>query len=244
MLKGKTALVTGGSTGIGRATVFELAKNGANIIINYFVNDKESQNVAEQIKKLGVQCIVVKADVTNFDEVKKMAETAQKQFKNIDILVNNAGIVKDRTLKNMTKEEWDAVINTNLNSVFYVTKSILPLIGEGGRIISISSIIGQYGNFGQSNYAASKAGIIGFTKSLAKELGKKKITVNAIAPGFVKTTITKDIPFIRKKMINYMTPLKDEAEPEDVANVVAFLASDKARYITGSVINVDGGLAF
>jgi|TARA_B100002003_G_scaffold244663_1_gene271119 3-oxoacyl-[acyl-carrier protein] reductase len=244
MLKGKTALVTGGSTGIGRSTAFELAKNGANIIINYLANDKEANDVAEQIKKLGVECIAVKANVTNFDEVKKMAETAQKQFKNVDILINNAGIVKDRTLKNMTKDEWDAVINTNLNSVFYVTKAILPLMGEGGRIISVSSIIGQYGNFGQSNYAASKAGIIGFTKSLAKELGKKKITVNAVAPGFVKTTITKDIPFIRKKMISYMTPLKDEAEPEDIANVIAFLASDKARYITGTVINVDGGLAF
>ena len=143
MLKGKTALVTGGSTGIGRSTAFELAKNGANIIINYLANDKEANDVAEQIKKLGVECIAVKANVTNFDEVKKMAETAQKQFKNVDILINNAGIVKDRTLKNMTKDEWDAVINTNLNSVFYVTKAILPLMGEGGRIISVSSIIGS-----------------------------------------------------------------------------------------------------
>ena len=142
----------------------------------------------------------------------------------------------------MTEEEWHAVINTNLNGVFYVTKLILPLIRDGGRIISISSIVGQYGNFGQCNYAAAKAGIIGFTKSLAKELGKKKITVNAVAPGFVKTSITQNIPFLRKKIINYMTPLKEEAEPEDISNAVVFLASDKSRYITGTVINVDGGL--
>ena len=182
--------------------------------------------------------------MSNFDEVMQMADTIQKKFGKVDILVNNAGIVRDRTLKNMTKEEWNAVINTNLTGVFHVTKSILPFMGEGGRIISISSIVGQYGNFGQCNYAAAKAGIIGFTKSLAKELGKKKITVNAVAPGFVKTSITKDIPFFRRKIINYMTTLKEEAEPEDIANVIVFLASEKSRYITGSVINIDGGLAF
>ena len=244
MLKNKTALITGASTGIGKATAIELAKNKINVVINYYSNKKEAEEVVSNIKKYGVESIAIKADVSNFDEVKQMTETIQKKFGKVDILVNNAGIVKDRTLKNMTVQEWQAVINTNLNGVFYVTKSILPLMGEGGRIISISSIIGQYGNFGQCNYAAAKAGIIGFTKSLAKELGKKKITVNAVAPGFVKTSITKNIPFFRKKIINYMTPLKEEAEPEDIANVIAFLASDKARYITGAVINIDGGLAF
>jgi 3-oxoacyl-[acyl-carrier protein] reductase len=244
MLKGKIALVTGASRGIGKAIAIELAKNKADVIINYYNNDEEPQKVVDEVKKYGVKSIAVKADVSNFDEVNQMASTIEKSFGKVDILVNNAGIVKDRTLKNMTKEEWCAVINTNLNSVFYVTKAILPLIGEGGRILSISSIIGQYGNFGQCNYAAAKAGIVGFTKSLAKELGKKKITVNAIAPGFVKTSITKGIPFLRKKIINYMTPLKEEAEPEDIANAVAFLASEKARYITGTVVNVDGGLAF
>lgn len=244
MLKGKIALITGASTGIGKATAIELAKNGANVIINYYSGDKEAEDVVKEIKKSGVESIAIKADITKLNEVENMANVIQQKFKKIDILVNNAGIVKDRTLKNMTPEEWNAVINTNLNGVFYVTKTILPLINEGGRIISMSSIIGQYGNFGQCNYAAAKAGIIGFTKSLAKELGKNKITVNAIAPGFVKTSITKDIPFFRKKIINYMTPLKEEAEPEDIANVIAFLASAKARYITGTVINVDGGLAF
>jgi len=244
MLKEKIVLITGASTGIGKATAIEFAKNKVNVVINYYSGDEEAQKVVEEIKKYGVESIAIKADVTKVDEVEQMASTIQKKFGKVNVLVNNAGIVKDRTLKNMTNEEWHAVINTNLNGVFYVTKAILPLIGEGGRIISISSIVGQYGNFGQCNYAAAKAGIIGFTKSLAKELGKKKITVNAIAPGLVKTSITKDIPFFRKKIIDYMTPLKEAAEPEDIANAVMFLASEKARYITGSVINVDGGLVF
>jgi 3-oxoacyl-[acyl-carrier protein] reductase len=242
MLKGKTALVTGASRGIGEAIAIEFAKNNANVIINYYNDLEEAQKVVDKVKKYGVESIAVKADVSNFDEVRQMADAIQKKFGKVDVLVNNAGIVKDRTLKNMTEEEWHAVINTNLNGIFYVTKLILPLIRDGGRIISISSIVGQYGNFGQCNYAAAKAGIIGFTKSLAKELGKKKITVNAVAPGFVKTSITQNIPFLRKKIINYMTPLKEEAEPEDISNAVVFLASDKSRYITGTVINVDGGL--
>lgn len=242
--KEKVVLITGGSTGIGKATAIEFAKNKANVVINYYSDDQEAEQVVQEIKKYGVDSIAVKADVTKIDEVKKMADSIKEKFGKVDVLVNNAGIVKDRTLKNMTQEEWHAVINTNLNGVFYVTKTILPLMGEGGRIISLSSIVGQYGNFGQCNYAATKAGIIGFTKSLAKELGKKKITVNAVAPGFVKTNITKDIPFIRKKLLNYLIPLKEEADPEDIANVIVFLASEKARYITGSVINIDGGLTF
>lgn len=242
MLKGKTALITGASRGIGKATAIEFAKNNANVVINYYLDDAEAEETVKEVKKYGVECISVKADVAKFDEVMQMADIVQKHFKKVDILVNNAGIVKDRTLKNMTLEEWHAVINTNLNGTFYVTKAILPLMGEGGRIINISSIVGQSGNFGQTNYAASKAGIIGFTKSLAKELGKKKITVNAIAPGLVKTTITENISFFRKKMMNYMIPLKEEAQPEDIAGVIAFLASEKSKYVTGSVINVDGGL--
>ena len=244
MLKGKTALITGASRGIGKAIAIELSKNNCDVIINYRGNKEEADGVVEEVKKYGVSAMAIKADISNFEEVKDMMEVIQKNHKKADILVNNAGIVRDRTLNKMTPDEWNSVINTNLNGVFYVTKSVLPLMGEGGRIISISSIVGQYGNFGQCNYAAAKAGIIGFTKSLAKELGKKKITVNAVAPGFVKTAITKDMPLFRKKIINYMTPLKEEAEPEDIADVVAFLASEKSRYITGAVINVDGGLAF
>jgi 3-oxoacyl-[acyl-carrier protein] reductase len=244
MLKGKIALVTGASRGIGKAIARELGENNAKVIVNYNSNSEEANKVVEQIKGHGADAVAIKANVSDFEEVKKMAEAVEKDFRKVDILVNNAGIVRDRTLKNMSLDEWHSVINTNLNGVFYVTKNILPLIPEGGRIINISSIVGQYGNFGQSNYAAAKAGIIGLTKSLAKELGKKKITVNAIAPGFVNTDIIKHIPFLRKKLVNYITPLKEEAEPEDIANAVAFLASDRSRYITGAVLNVDGGLAF
>jgi 3-oxoacyl-[acyl-carrier protein] reductase len=244
MLNGKTALVTGASRGIGKAISIELAKNKAKVIVNYNKNEAEAKKVVSEIKKYGSEGIPIKADVSNFDDVKAMIDNIQKSFKKVDILVNNAGIVRDRTLVKMSIEEWNSVINTNLNSLFYVTKSVLPLMHEGSRIINISSIIAQYGNFGQSNYASSKAGIIGFTKSLAKELGKKKITVNAVAPGFIKTDIVKDMPFFKRKILKYMIPLKDEGNPEDIAAVVSFLASEKSRYITGSVINVDGGLAF
>ena len=244
MLKGKTALVTGASRGIGKAIALELGKNDANVIINYNRNQTEAEKVVKEIRSYGSHSIAVKADVSSFDEVSMMAEQIQKEFSKIDILVNNAGIIRDRSLGKMSLDEWHSVIDTNLNGLFYVTKQMLPMLKENGRIINISSIVGQYGNFGQANYAAAKAGIIGLTKSLAKELGKKKITVNAVAPGFIKTDIIKDMPFFKRKIIRYMIPLKEEGNPEDVANAVVFLASEKSRYITGSVINVDGGLAF
>ena len=171
-------------------------------------------------------------------------ERVKDNFKTLDIVVNNAGITKDRTLKNMTREEWQQVIDVNLTGVFNVSKAALEILNENGRIINISSIVGIYGNFGQTNYAASKAGVIGFTKSLAKELAKRKITVNAIAPGFIKTELTDKIPFIRKKIIERMIPLKEIGVPEDVANAVVFLASQKSRYITGEVLHITGGLIF
>ena len=240
----KVALVTGASRGIGKAIAIELAKNSVNLAVNYYRDEKEADVVVEMLKKLGVDAIAVKADVSKFEECAAMAEVIKKKFGYLDILVNNAGAIYDRTLKNMTKEQWELVVKTNLDGTFYVTKNALPLIREGGRIINISSIVGISGNHGQTNYAASKAGIMGFTKSLAKELGKQKITVNAVAPGFIETYMTKDIPFIRKKIIMAMTPLGKPGMPEDVANLVAFLASDKAGYITGEVICVDGGLSF
>ncbi len=240
----KIALVTGASRGIGRAIALELAGNGMNVVVHYHSDEKEANSVVDEIKKLGGEGNAVKADISKFEECTAMIEALKKKFGSMDVLVNNAGAISDRSLKNMTKEQWDLVVRTNLDGVFNVTKNALPIIRENGRIINISSIVGISGNHGQTNYAASKAGVIGFTKSLAKELGKQGITVNAVAPGFVETYMTKDIPFIRKKIIMAMIPLGRAGKPEDVANLVAFLASDKSSYITGEVICIDGGLSF
>lgn len=238
----KTALITGASSGIGKAIAIELAKNNVNVIVNYYRDDEEANKVVEIIKKIGVESMAVKADVSNFDECSAMMDSIRKNFDSLNVLVNNAGTLSDKTLKNMTKEQWDKVLRTNLDGTFNVTKNALMLMAHGGRIINISSIIGMNGNFGQTNYAASKAGIIGFTKSLAKELGRKKITVNAVAPGLIDTDMIKSIPFIRKRLMLAMIPLGRTGTPEDVANLVAFLSSDKAGYITGEVIRVDGGM--
>jgi 3-oxoacyl-[acyl-carrier protein] reductase len=240
----KTALVTGASRGIGKAIAVELAKNNFNVAINYYNDEKESLNAVEELKKLGSSSIAIKADVSIFEECTAMTDAIKKKFGYLDVLVNNAGALSDKTLKNMEKEQWDLVLKTNLDGTFNATKNALEIMRDEGRIINISSIAGILGNFGQTNYAASKAGIIGFTKSLARELGKRRITVNAVAPGFVDTKMTKNVPFLRKKMIMAMIPLGRAGLPEDIANVVAFLASGKASYITGEVIRVDGGLSF
>lgn len=244
MSKGKVALITGASRGIGKSIALELARNEVNIVINYNSDEKEAIAADDEVKKIGVECISVKADVSNFNDCASMIETVKKKFGFIDILVNNAGALSDKTLKNMTEEQWNIVLRTNLDGAFNVTKNALPILREGGRIINISSIAGIFGNFGQTNYAASKAGIIGFTKSLAKELGKHKITVNAIAPGLIETQMTKGMSFIRKRIILSMIPIGRAGTPEDVANLACFLSSEKASYITGEVICVDGGLAF
>ena len=240
----KTALITGASRGIGKAISIELAKNKVDVVINYKEDENQAKEVVNVIKKLGVDCTALKADVSDFDAVKAMFETVKKDYNGLDILINNAGILLDKTVKNMPLEIWKNVINVNLTGIFNVTKNALPLMRENGRIISISSIIGLDGNFGQSNYAASKAGVIGFTKSLAKELAKKKITVNAVAPGFIKTEMTDKISFIKRKIIERMIPLRYLGMPEDVANVVVFLASPRSGYITGEVLHVTGGLNF
>jgi len=240
----KVALVTGASRGIGKAIALELARNNMHVAINYNKDEKDALEVVEEIKRIGVAGIAIKADVSNFEDCASMFEILKKKFNNLDVLVNNAGALSDKTLKNMTKEQWNLVIKTNLDGVFNVTKNAFPLIKDSGRIINISSIVGLSGNFGQTNYAASKAGIVGFTKSLAKELGKRKITVNAVAPGFIDSHMTKNIPFIRRKIILAMIPLGRPGMPQDVANLVAFLASEKASYITGEVICIDGGFSF
>ena len=240
----KVALITGASRGIGKSIALELARNGANVVINFNKDEEEANAVVDEIKKLGVEGMAVKADVSSFENSELMISAIKKKFGYIDILVNNAGALSDKTLKNMTKEQWDLVLKTNLYGTFNVSKHAVLLMRDGGRIINISSIAGINGNFGQTNYAASKAGIIGFTKSLAKELGKRKITVNAIAPGFIETYMTKDLPFIKKKILMAMIPVGRVGLPQDVANLVAFLASEKASYITGETIRIDGGLNF
>jgi len=245
MLKGKNALITGAARGIGKEIATALAKEGANIIINDIeAMREEAQKTADEISSLGVDAEFFAGDVSKFDDIKEMAKKIQEKYEKIDILVNNAGITKDRTLKKMTPEEWNPVININLTGMYNVTHNILPLIPEGGRIINISSIVGIGGNFGQCNYAASKGGVIGFTRSLSKELGKSGITVNAIAPGFIESPMTDKIPLLQREALLQLIPMQKMGKAEDVASLVVFLASEKAGYITGEVIRIDGGLTF
>lgn len=240
----KVCLVTGGSKGIGRSTCIEFAKNGADIALNYSSDEKAAAQTAEEIRKLGTKVETFKTDVSDFQQVEKMVKDIYDKFGRIDILVNNAGITKDALLLRMTEKEWDKVIDVNLKGVFNASKACVRYMlkqKQGGRIINISSIVGIYGNAGQTNYAAAKAGIIGFTKSLAKELGSRDITVNAIAPGFIRTDMTLSL-LQKDSDISKNIPLKRLGNPEDVAKAAAFLASEDASYITGQVIAVDGGL--
>ena len=243
-LEGKIALITGSTRGIGKAIALELASRGCDIILHATQSTDKTKAVLAEVKSKGVRAAFIPADVSDYASCKKLAEQALKEFKRIDILVNNAGIVMDKTLKKMEPEEWNKVIAVNLNSLYNVTSTLLPAIPDEGRIINISSIVGLTGNFGQTNYAATKAGAIGFTKSLAKEVGKRKITVNAIAPGFIQSDMTEQIPVEMLANILELIPMKVMGKPEDVAKAVAFLASDDAKYITGEVLRVDGGLNF
>lgn len=244
-LQGRVAVVTGGSRGIGKSISLKLAELGSTVVINYVKNDSYALEVAQEIEKMGKSALLVKKDVSKINEAEELIEEVYRKFNSIDILVNNAGITKDTLFLRMTEEDFDKVLNTNLKGTFNVTKAAVKYMVKKryGRIINISSIVGIYGNVGQANYAAAKAGIIGFTKSLAKELGSRGITVNAVAPGFIKTDMT--IPLIEKETeekIKENIPLRRIGLPEDVANLVAFLASDEASYITGQVIAIDGGL--
>lgn len=244
LLKDKVALVTGASQGIGKVTSLALAKQGADIVVNYIIDHDGANALVEEIKKLGRDAIAIEADVTKADQLESMAEKVKEKFGKVSILVNNAGITKDRTVKKMTQEEWQTVIDINLTGTFNSTKAVLPLIEEGGSIVSISSIVGICGNFGQANYSATKAGVIAFTKTLAKELGKKNIRVNAVAPGFIVSPMTEKLPFVRKKFIESVIPLKEFGHAENVADAVVFLSSDMASYVTSHVLRVDGGLNF
>lgn len=243
-LKGMNALVTGGSRGIGKAIAIELSKQGANVAISFVNNESKAKEVVAEIEKNGVKGLAVKANVSKEEDVNNMVDVVNKELGSIDILVNNAGITKDNLLIRMKTEDWDDVINTNLKGAYLCTKAVTRgmMKKRFGKIVSIASVVGVSGNAGQANYSASKAGIIGFTKSIAKELGSRGINVNAIAPGFVETDMTQVLSEDIKKQMLDIIPLKKFAQPKDIANVVAFLCSEKGSYITGQVINVDGGM--
>lgn len=243
MNKMKTALITGGSRGIGRAISVKLAEDGFHILINFKTNEIEAEKTKNLIKEKGGTCEFLKFDVSNVNEIEKSLEGWMDNNPDnyIDILVNNAGIRKDNLQVFMQNDEWNDVINTNLNSFFYITRRLLKdmLVNKSGRIINIVSLSGIKGMPGQTNYSAAKAGVIGATKALAQEVAKKKVTVNAVAPGFIKTDMTAEL---NEKELKRMIPMQRFGNPEEVAELVSFLASDKSSYITGEVISVNGGI--
>ena len=246
-LEGKVSLVTGASRGIGRAIALKLASLGSSVAVNYVAieasNKADADNVVESVIRLGGEAMSVEADIRNGAAVKAMVEQVIDKWGKIDILVNNAGINRDTLLLRMSDDAWDDVINTNLRGAYLCTKFAVRhmMRQEWGRIISISSVVGRVGNAGQSNYAAAKGGIIAFTKSIAREMGSRNITANAVAPGFIVTEMTNKLPPERRESMLAMIPLQRLGQPEDVAELVGFLATERAGYITGQVITIDGG---
>ncbi len=245
MFKGKVILITGASQGIGKSIALKFASLEGKVALNDIKSQEENlQKTREEIEKLGGEAKYFFADVSKMEEVEKMVQDISKEFGRLDVLVNNAGICADRTLAKMTKEEWQRVIDIDLTGVFNCSKAVLPLIIQSqGKIVNISSLVGQRGNFGQTNYAAAKAGIIGFTKSLSKEVGRLGVRVNAVAPGFIESKLTETVPPEVKQAVLKLTSLGRFGKPEEVASLVVFLASDEAGFITGEVVNIDGGLA-
>lgn len=240
----KVVLVTGGTRGIGKKTAEKFAKNGYNVIINYVSDNTDVEKITKEFNEIGSECLIVKADVSKKADVDNLIKMAIEKFKKIDVLVNNAGITKDNLLMRMTEEEFDKVIEINLKGTFLVTKAVSKYMikNRSGSIINLSSVVGVSGNAGQSNYSASKAGIIGFTKSIAKELASRNIRANAVAPGFIKTDMTNVLQESVKENIYNQIPLKRMGEAEEVADLIYFLGSEQSKYITGQVINVDGGM--
>lgn len=244
-LEGKVAIVTGASRGIGRAVALALAEAGADVVVNYAGSADKANEVVEKIRSLGRQAIAYQCNVADSDSVQGMVNDTISQFGKVDILVNNAGITRDNLLMRMKENEWDDVINTNLKGVFLCTKAVTRQMMKqrSGRIINMASIVGVIGNPGQANYVAAKAGVIGLTKSTARELASRGITVNAIAPGFITTDMTDQLTEEQKEAMLKQIPLAKFGSADDIANAVLFLASDEANYITGQVLNVDGGMA-
>lgn len=243
-LTDKVALVTGASRGIGRAIALLMAKQGADVVVNYSGSEGAAQETVDAILAMGRKAIKIKANVGNAEEVAAMVDEAHTTFGRIDILVNNAGITRDGLLMRMKDSDWDDVININLKGVYLMTKAVSKIMMKqlSGKIVNMTSVVGVTGNAGQANYSASKAGVIGFTKTCAKELASRGITVNAIAPGFIHTDMTDVLPDKVKDAMVHTIPLGRMAEPDEVAAVAAFLVSDMSSYITGQVINVDGGM--
>ncbi|MFX0559702.1 3-oxoacyl-[acyl-carrier-protein] reductase [Tepidibacillus infernus] len=244
MLNSKVAIVTGASRGIGREIALVLAEAGANVVINYMGNRERAEEVAELVKKLGRVALVVQADVSNPDDVENMVNLTLTKFGKIDILVNNAGITRDNLIMRMKVEDWDTVIDTNLKSVFLLSKAVSRQMMKQreGRIINISSVVGVLGNPGQANYVAAKAGVIGLTKTLAREFASRGITVNAVAPGFIETDMTASLKEEIRTQLLSQIPLARLGSAKDVAKVVRFLVSEDASYMTGQVLHVDGGM--
>jgi len=244
LLNGKTALITGGARGIGKAISLKFAQEGANIAFTDLVEDDNFKNTEKELKALGVKAMGFVSDASKFADSQKLVDSVVKEFGGVDILVNNAGITRDTLLLRMTEEQWDLVMMVNLKSIFNLTKAVqgIMLKQKNGSIINMSSVVGLSGNAGQANYSASKAGIIGFTKSIAKELGSRNIRCNAIAPGFIITEMTHKLPEdVRNEWVSKI-PLRRGGTPEDVANVCVFLGSELSSYVTGQVIPVCGGM--
>ena len=244
MLKGKSAIITGASRGIGKAIAIKFAKEGANIVINYRNNEEEALKV-EELEQLGVKTLIVKADISDLKQAENLIKQAKKEFGQVDILINNAGITKDNLIIRMKESEFDQVIKINLKGAFNCLKAVTPIMlkQRSGKIVNMSSVVGVIGNPGQVNYCASKAGLIGMTKSLAREIGVRGINVNAIAPGFIDTDMTRVLTEEQKKNILSQIPLNKFGNIEDIANTALFLASENSNYITGQVIHIDGGMA-
>jgi 3-oxoacyl-[acyl-carrier protein] reductase len=242
-LKEKIALVTGGSRGLGKAIALQLAKDGAQVVVNYATSTDKAEEVVAAIKAEGGKALAMKADVSHLEEVEKMVDAIYEQFGRIDILVNNAGVTRDELLISMEREDWDRVIATNLGGLFNCSKAVAKymMMQKSGRIINMSSVAGERGGRGQSNYAASKGAVNAFTRSVAMELARKKVTVNAVAPGVVETEMSSEVIRRAQDIILNSVALKRLGQPEEIAKVVAFLASDDSSYITGEVIRVDGG---
>jgi 3-oxoacyl-[acyl-carrier protein] reductase len=244
MLKGKVALVTGASRGIGKAIALELAKNGAKVAVNYAGNEEKAKEVVAEIIALGSEAIAIKADVASSEETANMVKETIARFGSLEILVNNAGITRDGLIMRMKEDDWDQVINTNLKGVFNCSKAVTRQMMKQryGRIVNISSVVGVLGNAGQANYVAAKAGVIGLTKSLARELANRNITVNAVAPGFIETDMTDDLSEEIKQELKKQIPLGKLGSARDISRVVRFLVTEDADYMTGQTLNVDGGM--